>query len=171
VISFGVDANAICHLSYSFHDIPDIGEPVVPLPRETEADAANIITTTNRRLKTRVFFVEKAHDEKIFKFPTVLVDDGETFKDAAMRLAKKKLGEEVELLAISNCPVAVDLQVGDDGAFYGTKTFFMKLQYFRGDVKPATDAEKYGWLDRDELVSSAEIGEGPNAGKFYRYML
>ena len=89
-----------------------------------------------------------------------------------MRLAKEKLGEDAEVVAISNCPVAVDLHVlPDQNGIFGTKIFFMKLQYLMGDIKLTTDAAKYGWLDRDELVKSAEIGEGENAGKFYRYML
>lgn len=146
---------------------------MVVLPRETEADATNDITTTNRRLKTRIFFVENASDvpPEQWKFPTVLLQDGERLTDAAMRLAKDKLGEEVELLALSNCPIAVDLDVEEEGEFFGTKTFFMKLQYFRGDVKPSTGDASYGWLDRTELVENAEACEGINAGKFYRYML
>ncbi|KAI2510104.1 hypothetical protein MHU86_4271 [Fragilaria crotonensis] len=154
-------------------DEDDEEEIMVVLPRETEADATNDITTTNRRLKTRIFFVENASDvpPEQWKFPTVLLQDGERLTDAAMRLAKDKLGEEVELLALSNCPIAVDLDVEEEGEFFGTKTFFMKLQYFRGDVKPSTGDASYGWLDRTELVENAEACEGINAGKFYRYML
>ena len=143
------------------------------LPRETEADATNDITTTNRRLKTRIFFVESASDAPAeqWKFPTVLLEDGESLADAAMRLAKNKLGEEVELLSLSNCPIAVDLDIEEESEFCGTKTFFMKLQYFRGDVKPSTGDASFGWLDRAELVENAESSDGINAGKFYRYML
>lgn len=99
------------------------------------------------------------------------LEGDETLKAAAMRLAKERLGDDAEVLAFSNCPIAVDLEVDKKDGFYGTKTFFMKLQYQKGTTKEVTDVANYGWLDRTELAERAHAAEGPNAAKFYRYML
>ena len=89
-----------------------------------------------------------------------------------MRLAKEKLGDEVALVPMSDCPVAVDLTLNHkkDDLHFGTKTFFMKIQYSIGDVKPDS-ATTYGWLDRTELAQSAQAVQALDKSKLYHYML
>lgn len=157
--------------THTFVTAEDEGEDVEPLPRETEADASGDIKTLNRRLKTRIFYSQKDDEASLWTFPTATIEGEETLKQAAQRVAKEKLGDEMEILALSNCPIAVDLDVNQKDGFYGTKTFFMKLQYFQGELKPVEQVADYGWLDRSELEERAEASQGPNAAKFLRYML
>mmetsp|Transcript_30047 Transcript_30047/g.49644 ORF Transcript_30047/g.49644 Transcript_30047/m.49644 type:complete len:297 (-) Transcript_30047:10-900(-) len=146
-------------------------EEVVPLPRETEADASGDLQTMDRRLKTRIYYAQKNDEGSLWAFPTAVLVGEETLKEAAQRVAKETLGDDIEILALSNCPVAVDLDVDKKDGFYGTKTFFMKLQYFQGKPNQVEQVADYGWLDRSELAERAEAGEGPNAAKFVRYLL
>jgi large subunit ribosomal protein L46 len=144
---------------------------VAPLPRETEADASGDIKTLDRRLKSRVYYAQKNDEAAQWAFPTATVEGEETLQEAAQRLAKETFGEEMEIISLSNCPVAVDLDVDKKDGFYGTKTFFMKLQYFEGKPTLAQQVADYGWLDRSELAEKAEADEGPNAAKFFHYLL
>lgn len=60
----------------------------------------------------------------------------------------------------------------DDGIF-GTKTFFMKVQYDDGMLtKKDVAAHDFAWLDRTEVVDRLRAqGMGDDDEKFYRYLL
>lgn len=147
-------------------------EPEVEVfPRETEADATGDISTMNRQLADRIFFAQKETRQSLWGFPTCDVGDGETLQAAALRLAEETLGKDCQVLALSNCPIAVELHVDKKDGTYGTKTFFMRLQYYKGDVQPVTNVAQYGWLSRTELSKKAKAKEGINAAKFFHYML
>lgn len=127
-----------------------------------------------RRLKTRIFYAQKESDDALWGFPTTLVQDDETLHEAAERLASTTFNSSMQLISLSNCPSAVDLEVNNQDGYYGTKTFFMRLQYLDGPATLASTADPmvdHGWLERSELAERAHAGEGPNAAKFFRYML
>ena len=140
-------------------------------PRETEADATGDTSTIHRQLANRIFFAQKETQKSLWAFPTGDVQDGETLQAAALRLAEETLGKGCEVLALSNCPMAVELHVDKRDGMYGTKTFFMRLQYSKGEVHPMTNVAQYGWLGRSELAETAKATEGINAAKFFHYML
>ena len=146
----------------------------VPAPRETEADHSGEIRTTNRRLKTSVFLAVQS--DKHWQLPTTEVKDDETLLEAARRVIPDSVGKEVEFWCPSNCPCAVDMVAFPEeerhNGFYGTKTFFMKLQYDEGAVKEEEMSVKdYGWLERSEMVERVKDQQGDYEAKFYRYLL
>jgi hypothetical protein len=54
---------------------------------------------------------------------------------------------------------------------YGTKTFFMKVQYDEGTVKELA-IDDFAWLDRSEFVSYIKEKNGDDeSSKFYHYLL
>jgi 8-oxo-dGTP pyrophosphatase MutT (NUDIX family) len=161
----------LCFLFYITGLVVNV-EPVVEvIPRETEADATGDISTMDRQLADRIFFAQKETQRSHWGFPTSYLDDGETLQAAALRLAEERLGQSCQVLALSNCPIAVELHVDKKEGTYGTKTFFMRLQYYKGDVQPVTNVAEFGWLSRTELSKKAKADEGVNAAKFFHYML
>lgn len=87
---------------------------------------------------------------------------------------KKNNGREtklpLDLYCPSQAPIAVRLEPYDEGerektGRYGTKTFFMKVQYDDGALK---ENDKFSWLTRSEIVSSMD---GSEEAKFYHYLL
>jgi hypothetical protein len=119
----------------------------------------------DRRLKDRVFFVVKG-DEEDWAFPSVEIKSAETLLEAAKRaVADTKLG----LYCPSNAPVATSMDIlENDDNFFGTKTFFYRLQYDEGKVSSSSN---YAWLDRQEIVEHVQEHKGDGASKFYHYML
>lgn len=151
----------------------------VPAPRETTADETGDVRTTNRKLKINIFLaVQDAGlgDEAQWQLPTVPLNEDETLLEAARRAMKDKVGEEVEFWCPSNAPFAVDMvafpeEQRKDG-FYGTKTFFIKVQHDGGDVSETAMAVKdFAWLDRGEMVERIQQERGDYESKFYHYML
>jgi len=170
-----------------------------PAPRETEADRNGNVRTTNRKLKTSVYLAVLDTDgddnstASRWQLPTVdvLEGDGETLLEAARRAVLTKVGSQLEFWCPSNAPVAVDVKKYDDddddenNKYYGTKTFFLKVQYDEGSVSEQDmSVQDYAWLDRDEVVDrfATTVGGGRGGGddkkdefnyasKFYRYLL
>lgn len=144
-----------------------------PAPRETEADATGDVRTTNRKLKTSVYLALK--ENGAWQLPTVeLKSDEETLLEAAKRAIETKIGRQVEFWCPSNAPFAVDMQAHEEEheSVFGTKTFFMKIQYDEGDVLEADlVADDFGWLDRSEMSDRVREGQGDDAARFYQYML
>lgn len=147
-------------------------------PRETEADLSGDVRTLNRRLKTRVYLLveEQGTDKTFWNFPVTWVKDDETLLDASKRALTER-ATPLNLFCPSNCPVAVNLtpyppdKQKELGKF-GSKTFYMKLQYDSGVVNPEKMAAKdFAWLARDEVVDRMRVQHGEYLSKFYRYML
>jgi large subunit ribosomal protein L46 len=150
-----------------------------PAPRVTTADETGDVRTTNRKLKTNIVLAvqDTGHgDEVQWQLPTVALKEDETLLEAAKRAVKEKVGEEVEFWCPSNAPYAVDMVAfpkdqRKDG-FYGTKTFFIKVQYDCGDVLEKTMTVKdFAWVDRGEMVERVQQERGDYESKFYHYML
>ncbi|KAL3902582.1 MAG: hypothetical protein SGILL_010778, partial [Bacillariaceae sp.] len=154
-----------------------------PAPRETKADADGTLDTLDRRLKDRVYLMVGE------SFPTteVAVDGEESLLEAALRGlgdqisakgSKKKTDDTssnlpLDLYCPSQAPLAVKLDVyeADEqkaSGLFGTKTFFVKVQYDDGTIKGNVD---YAWLDRAEIVDRMQGAAGEEEAKFYRYML
>lgn len=146
-----------------------------PAPRITEADTSGNVRTTDRKLKTNIFLTVQG-DDSMWKLPTVSLKDNEILLDAAKRAIPETIGDQVEFWCPSNCPCAVEMnafapeQQQKEGR-YGTKTFFMKVQYDEGAVK--ADGIKgtldFAWLDRSEIVE--RIQEQKGDARFYKYLL
>lgn len=151
-------------------------EGFTPAPRETEADKSGDIKTLNRRLKTRVYLAVKDNDK--WTLPTTTIKGDETLLEATKRAVADAAGDKLELYCPSNCPMAVDLKVYSEeeqkryGTF-GTKTFFMRVQYDEGEVDEENNAvgSDCGWLDRDEMTERVREEQGEDASKLYYYML
>jgi large subunit ribosomal protein L46 len=161
-----------------FRPVALLPEGYVPAPRETEADMTGNVRTLDRKLKTRVFLtVQEDGEDAAWKLPTVPLKKDEKLLDAAKRaIVDQAGGAKIELYCPSNTPVGVHLTVFPEEArtegFFGTKTFFMRLQYDEGNVSKKDMAVKdYAWLDRDEIVERVLASQGAGPSKFYRYVL
>lgn len=153
-------------------------EGFTPAPRETEADKSGNVKTLDRRLKTRVYLAVKgSEDNSKWTLPTVDVNDDETLLEATKRAVANAAGDKLELYCPSPCPMAVDMKVysDEDQAKYGTfgtKTFFLRVQYDEGDVSEEdNDGSDYAWLDREEMTQRVREEQGEDASKLYHYML
>lgn len=137
----------------------------------------------DRRLKDRVYLMIGD------SFPTTEVklstnegekydSDCETLLEAAIRglkehTSRKKKGKgPLDLYCASQAPIGVQLDVYDEeqqkstGAF-GTKTFFMKVQYDSGTL----NGDDIAWLDRSEIVERLQSDSKDDEAKFFRYLL
>jgi hypothetical protein len=86
---------------------------------------------------------------------------------------KEKVGRRV--WCPSDAPYAVDMVAFPEDqrkdGFYGTKTFFIKVQYDCGDVSETTMAVKdFAWMD-GEMTERVQQERGDYESKFYQYML
>jgi len=135
-----------------------------PAPRETEADHSGRLDTLDRKLKNRVFFLLE-DDQGSWKFPESSVEDGESLQATAERILREQVGKELELYFPSSAPIAVQVKGEEEGAYFGTKKFFMRVQHDEGNVVKGI---KHGWLDREEIVGSME---GDEDSIFYHYLL
>jgi ADP-ribose pyrophosphatase YjhB (NUDIX family) len=141
-----------------------------PAPRETEADLSGNVQTTNRKLKTSIYLA--LQEDGKWQMPTVELAEDETLVDAAKRALETKVGSQVEFWCPSNAPFAIDLKAQQDGQVYGTKTFFVKVQYDEGDVSKTTlAADDFAWLDRTEFADRVREDQGDTVAQLYRYML
>lgn len=157
--------------------------PFTPAPRETEADASGDVRTTNRKLKTNIYLTVQEQDNGLWQFPTVDITDNETLLDAAKRAIPEQVGNEIEFWCPSNCPWSVHLTPYTEEEqkvqqLYGSKTFFMKVQYDEGNVVLNNQQKKgvkvvhdFAWLDRQEMVDRVKEQQGEHMSKFYYYML
>ena len=141
-------------------------EGFTPAPRVTEADKTGDVQTINRKLQERVYLAIPDNDDK-WDFPTVMVkEEDETLLDAAKR-AVQGVSKTMDIWCPSNCPWAVDLVVPKentdkptDGSYFGTKTFFIKVQHDEGEVG---GSKEHAWLTRSEMVERIKAQEGVNA--------
>lgn len=157
-----------------------------PAPRDTKADEDGTVNTLDRRLKDRVYLMIGD------SFPTTEVklstdedkkydSDCETLLEAALRGLKehtsrgggKKQDElALDLYSPSQAPIGVQLDVHDEEqqkstGSYGTKTFFMKVQYDDGTL----NGDDIAWLDRSEIVERFQSDSKDGEAKFFRYLL
>jgi large subunit ribosomal protein L46 len=145
-----------------------------PAPRETEADETGNVRTVDRKLKTSIYLT--VQDDGKWMLPTVSINEDETFLEAAQRALGEKVGPEVEYWSPSNCPCAADMVAlpaeERKGVSYGTKTFFMKLQYDEGAVsQQSMKVDDYAWLDRGEITEQMREEQGDYMAKFYHYLM
>lgn len=138
-----------------------------PAPRETEADQAGTVNTLDRKLKDRVYFLLDQKND-CWEFPRSSVVDEESLLDAAKRTIQEQVGKDLELYYPSNCPSAVQLAMDNDGDYFGTKTFYMRVQHDEGSVSKRIN---HGWLNRDEIVHTVVQAHGEDESKFYQYLL
>jgi hypothetical protein len=142
-----------------------------PAPRVTKADEAGNVQTLDRKLKDRVYLVVDG------EFPTTEVvqggddDKDESLLQAAQRAVKEYGGKSMEVYCAGHAPMGVKLSVkdtDDEQQYFGTKTFFLRLQHDEGDVEGSKD---FGWLNRSEIVEQMQNAQGEDASKFYQYLL
>jgi hypothetical protein len=174
--------------NFVIHHTALLPENYKPAPRETKADLEGTVATLDRRLKDRVYLMIGD------SFPTTDVsmegsdnEDGESLLEAALRGLqeqaskgeKKKKNKDdgsnlpLDLYCPSQAPLAVKLNPYESHeqkstGFYGTKTFFVKVQYDDGVLGKDID---FAWLDRSEIVERIQAISGDDEAKFYRYML
>ena len=147
-------------------------EGLVLAPRETEADHSGQTDTLDRRLKGSVFLVMDG------QLPTVSLPDGpdgdESLLEAAKRAILENGGEDLEIYYPSGAPMAVhmskDKDPDENSPYFGTKTFFLRVQYAEAGEMNKIPGKKFEWLDRSEIVEIMEK-RGGDHGEFYRYML
>ena len=109
------------------------------------------------------------------QLPTTSLEnaDSETLLEAAKRAISENGGSQLEFYCPSNAPVAVHMTKAEEGSsFFGTKTFFVRLQYDDGLIQ-VKDLEKkqIAWLDRSEIVRLFEDSSDGADAKFYQYLL
>jgi len=154
--------------------IAQLPEGYKPGPRITEADTNGEVKTMKRRLAERVYFLAQKNGKWIF--PTVTLAGDETFSDAAKRAVLMSVGEEMDIYYVSNCPMAVDMHIVPEAerakvGFYGTKTFFMKVQHDEFDATLGAGFDDYAWLARDEIADRMKAQNGHSASRFFHYIL
>lgn len=158
-----------------------------PAPRVTEADKTGDVRTTDRKLKTSVYLAVQDNpitsnddgDEATpqWQLPTVRLTENETLLQAAKRAVQEKVGTGIEFWCPSNAPCAVDMVTFSEekqkkDGLYGSKKFFMKIQYDEGSVSERDmSVQDYAWLDRGEMVERVQKEEGDNKSKFFHYLL
>mmetsp|Transcript_13642 Transcript_13642/g.17778 ORF Transcript_13642/g.17778 Transcript_13642/m.17778 type:complete len:340 (+) Transcript_13642:172-1191(+) len=144
---------------------------------ETEADLSGNTRTIDRKLDQYVFLVVKEGESSEWQLPLVEVQDGETLAEAARRALDAKLGPSVQYYCPSTAPMGVDLvalpeEERSNAGVYGTKTFFMRLNHYEGDLEDATTSVKdFAWLNREEMSGCMEEQHGQKIGKYYQYLI
>lgn len=158
-------------------------EDFQPAPRITEADKNNIIQTLERKLSDRLYLALRANDDIGWSLPMTelnIENNDETFVDGVRRFIKSnKMLEDLNILCLSNCPMAVDVVKYDEGdeknessKFFGEKIFYMRVQYDSGDIGNVDKSlDDWGWLERSEMIERVKSEKGDDASKFYHYML
>jgi hypothetical protein len=108
------------------------------------------------------------------QFPTTTLDDTETTEESLLQAAQRAATAAsskttpLELYSPSQAPVAVHMTKDkdeNDERYFGTKTFFLKLQYDDGSIQGGGES----WLDRSEIVALHKDQE--DQAKFYQYLL
>lgn len=157
-----------------------------PAPRETKADKDGSLHTLERRLTDRVYLMIDG------SFPTTIVkwsmNEGESNGDECEDLLlaslrglrehvsrfslKKKDRLSLGLYSPSRAPIGVKLDVYDEdqqklSGSYGTKTFFVKIQYDDGKL----DGDGIVWLDRSEIIERFHADSKNDDAMFFRYLL
>jgi len=167
--------------AYTMEEILELlPEGLKLMPRETEADETGFYRTLDRKLKTRVYLAIRPNDEKGWMVPTVDLKSNETLVDGAKRAVEKVSSRSNDLVirCFGNAPMGVSLKANDKGSdtdgIFGTKTFFMKVQYESGNVYE-NELNKvmgdWGWLDRREIAERIKQEKGENIGLFYHHLL
>jgi hypothetical protein len=146
--------------------------------RVTEADRIGNVRTTDRKLQTRVYLLTQDPGTEQWTFPTVALRSGdgggELLLEAAQRAMRETVGGSVEYWCPSNAPWSVDLNRFEEpvDSFYGTKTFFVKIQHDKGNVVESEGTAKdFAWLDRGEIVDRMYRQCGEKKARLYHYML
>lgn len=154
-----------------FSQLPDGYRPG---PRVTDADKNGDVKTLKRRLPERVYFL--AQQKGSWAFPNVTLTEGETMLDAAKRGVQTSVGSEMDIFYLSNCPLAVNMVLFSESeramkGFFGTKTFFMKVQHDEFDATLGDDFDDFAWLARDEITDRMKTQNGEHASQLYHYIL
>ena len=168
------------HLFFLIHTTAQLPEGFTPAPRVTEADKSGDVQTLNRKLNTRVYLTIKPNEDEGWMLPTtsINIDKKETILEGAKLATKMVAGDSLELFCPSNCPMGVktieyteEERKANGDAFFGEKTFYMRIQYDDGDVKESSIGKMndWGWLTRDEMVD--KVSGNDDAVTFYKYML
>jgi hypothetical protein len=166
-----------------------------PAPRETKADLDGSVDTLDRRLKERVYLMVGDSFPT-----TEVAPEGSDKEESLLEAALRGLGEHIsttgksrqkrgdsmvsgssksnlplDLYCPSQSPLAVKLDTFDtdkqaSAGYFGTKTFFVKVQYDDGKIIGNTNID-FAWLDRSEIVERVTASFGEEEAKFYKYML
>lgn len=166
--------------------IESLPEGFKPAPRITEEDKNNIIQSLNRKLSQRVYLAIRPDDKSGWSLPITDLDGTkeETFVDGVKRfIQSNKMLQDLEIRCLSNCPMVVDTLKYDEedkgltenGAYFGEKVFYMRVQYEDGSVdEKKVDKSKmsdWGWLGRSEMADRVKAERGEEESLFYHYML
>lgn len=135
-----------------------------PASRETDADRSGELNTLDRNLKNRVFLLLD-NGKGSWQFPESHVENGESLQETAKRILNEQVGKDLDLYFPSYSPSAVIVKREEDGGYFGTKKFFIRVQHDEGNVFKGL---KHGWLDRDEIVATVEDEGDP---MLYHYLL
>jgi len=157
-----------------------------PASRATKADKDGSINTLERRLKDRVYLMTydcfPTTDVKVLKNEENKFGiDSETLLEAALRGLQEHIHRvgiknndkiPIGFYCLSEAPIGVQLNVNDDEqqkstGCYGTKTFYMKIQYDGGTL----DGDDIAWLDRLEIVKRFQSNSKDDEASFFRYLL
>ena len=96
------------------------------------------------------------------------MEKDESLLDAAQRALALNGGKNIELYCASQAPIAVQLTYDDADGFFGSKTFFVKVQYDDGEI---AKQDEFAWLNRAEIVDEMIRSGGDEEAKFYHYVL
>ena len=157
--------------------IPDFMEFPEKRVYETEADKSGSTRTIDRKLDKFVFLMIKENDSENWQLPKVALEEDEMLPQAAFRALDSQIGSSIERFCLSYAPMGVDVvplpeEERKESGFYGTKTFFMRVNHFEGDVVDAElNAKDFAWLTREEVTAVMQEQHGDEVGKFYHYLM
>ena len=80
-------------------------EPVESLPRSTEADALNDLTSLNRALERTLFLIVKDPSSKEWRLPRGAMKEDEVLHTAADRLVGETFGGQMDVWRVGQAPV------------------------------------------------------------------
>lgn len=125
-----------------------------PAPRETEADKANDITSTERKLEESLTLLveQQIGKEKLLLLPQGKVNGSETLRQAVERVLKEHCGPQIDARIYGNAPCGYyrykyPKDMRDD--IVGAKIFFYRAALLSG--APDKSVGKFEWLTKEEL--------------------
>ncbi len=172
----GTDADFIGEANPTYEEIIAT-LPFKPASRITEADKANDMRSTERRLSESSFLIVKRNREQnAWQFPQGKLlpeKDGESLRKGAERVIDRAVGN-VNRWFISNAPIghicyAYPPEMQKARGNYGAKVYFYRCQLIAGTVKLETRLyTDYAWVARDEV---AKYTEDPITAEFLTAVL
>lgn len=153
-----VDIAVIDTVVKSIQDFEDECEAeynsLVLAPITTEDDKNNVTTSLNQKLDQSLFLVTEQKIGNTLQWLPLQTNilEGETMKDAAVRIVKSVCGEQFNVKWYGNVPMVlskvVDIDVNDKKKVHTTKVFHFLAKYLDGTIE---NKNKYQWLSKNEM--------------------